>query len=160
MTQYRENLSEIMEQASLWPPLDIKVNYHCFPYELELTPQGDWVDLYVAEDTHLHEGEFKYISLGISMELPQGYEAIVAPRSSTYKRWGLIQTNSIGVIDNSYNGDNDIWMMPAHATRAVDIPAGTRLCQFRIQKKQPMVRFVSVDSLGNEDRNGLGSSGA
>ena len=160
MTQYRENLSEIMEQASLWPPLNILVNYHGTPQEIILNPDGDWVDLYVAEDTHLDEGEFKYISMGISMELPQGYEAIMAPRSSTFKRWGLIQTNGIGVIDNSYNGDNDIWMMPAYATRAVEIPAGTRLCQFRIQKKQPVIRFNSVDSLGNKDRNGLGSSGA
>ena len=108
----------------------------------------------------MNKGDFKYLSMGISIELPQGYEAIMAPRSSTFKRWGIIQTNSIGVIDNSYNGDNDIWMMPAYATRDVRIPAGTRLCQFRIQKKQPMLEFISVDSLGNEDRNGLGSSGA
>lgn len=108
----------------------------------------------------MNEGEFKYLSMGISMELPKGYEAIMAPRSSTFKRWGIIQTNSIGVIDNSYCGDNDIWMMPAYATRRVEIPAGTRLCQFRIQKKQPDLAFLSVDSLGNENRNGLGSTGA
>ena len=160
MTQYRDNLSEIMEQASLWPPLNIKVNYHGSPYELKMTPNGDWCDLYLAEDTIMHEGRFKYLSMGISMELPQGYEAIMAPRSSTFKRWGILQANSIGVIDNSYNGDDDIWMMPAYATRYVEIPAGTRLCQFRIQKKQPQLQFIPVSSLGNENRNGLGSTGA
>lgn len=161
MTQYKEDdLLEIMEQASLWPPLKIKVNYHNSPYELKMIDKGDWCDLYLAEDVFMKEGEFKYLSMGISIELPQGYEAIMAPRSSTFKRWGIIQTNSIGVIDNSYNGDNDIWMMPAYATREVEIPAGTRLCQFRIQKKQPRMEFISVSSLGNKDRNGLGSTGA
>ncbi len=160
MTQYKEDLSDIMEKASLWPPLTIKVNYHNSPYKLNLTPKGDWCDLYVAEDTHMEVFEFKYISMGISMELPQGYEAIMAPRSSTFKKWGIIQTNGIGVIDNSYCGDNDIWMMPAFAAvKTIDIPAGTRLCQFRIQKKQPMIDFMEVESLGNKDRNGLGSSG-
>ena len=98
--------------------------------------------------------------MGVSIELPEGYEAIMAPRSSTFKRWGIIQTNSIGVIDNSYCGDDDIWMMPVYATRDVEIPAGTRICQFRIQKKQPDLAFVFTHSLGNENRSGLGSSGA
>lgn len=93
------------------------------------------------------------------MKLPEGYEAIMSPRSSTFKNWGLIQTNSIGVIDSTFNGDNDIWMFPAYATKAVTIPAGTRLCQFRIQKEQPKIEFNVVESLGEEDRGGLGSSG-
>jgi dUTP pyrophosphatase len=93
------------------------------------------------------------------MELPRGYEAIVAPRSSTYKKYGLLQTNSIGVIDNSYNGDDDIWMMPVLAMREVWIPKGARLCQFRIQKKQPSIDFVEVESLGNNARGGFGSTG-
>lgn len=160
MVEYETDLSEILEQASLWPPLKIKINYHNTEDRLKLTPNGDWCDLYLAENVSMKKGDFKYLSMGISMELPQGYEAIMAPRSSTFKRWGLIQTNSIGVIDNSYNGDNDIWMMPAYATKDIEIPAGTRLCQFRIQKKQLMIEFIPVSSLGNQDRNGLGSSGA
>ena len=98
MAQYKDNLSEIMEQASLWPPLKIKVNYHGSPYELKLTPNGDWCDLYLAEDVTMSEGSFKYLSMGVSIELPQGYEAIMAPRSSTFKNWGIIQTNSIGKL--------------------------------------------------------------
>ena len=104
-------------------------------------------------------GERRYISQGISMKLPQGYEAIMAPRSSTFKRYGILQTNSIGVIDNSYCGDDDIWMFPAYATRDVEIPAGARICQFRIIKSQPRLVFTSVDSLGEENRGGLGSTG-
>ena len=93
------------------------------------------------------------------MKLPEGYEAIMAPRSSTFKNWGIIQTNSIGVIDSSYCGDNDIWMFPAHATKTVTIPAGTRICQFHIQEEQPTIKFNVVESLGTEDRGGLGSTG-
>lgn len=154
------NSELLIEQILDIGSLPVKINYHDTPYELKITDIGDWCDLYVAQDEEFAAGESGLISLGISMQLPVGYEAIVAPRSSTFKRWGLIQTNSIGVIDNSYCGDNDIWMMPVYATRDVKIPAGTRLCQFRIQQKQPIIKFISVDSLGNKDRNGLGSTGA
>ena len=97
--------------------------------------------------------------MGVAMQLPQGYEAILAPRSSTFKRYGLLQSNSIGIIDSTYNGDDDIWCMPVVATKDIYIPKGTRICQFRIQKEQPKIHFVSVPSLGNENRNGFGSSG-
>lgn len=137
----------------------IEINYHGSPYKLEKKEIGDWIDLYCEKETVLHAGERTYISQGVSMKLPQGYEAIVAPRSSTFKRWGILQTNSIGVIDNSYCGDGDIWMFPAYATRDITIPEGTRICQFRIQKKQPSIHFKTVSSLGTVDRGGLGSSG-
>ena len=127
---------------------------------LEITERGDWIDLYVYEDAVLKAGERAYISMGVSMALPQGYEAIIAPRSSTFKRWGILQTNSIGVIDNSYCGTDDIWMMPVYATRDITIPKGSRICQFRIQKKQPDIEFVSKDRLNNPNRGGFGSSGA
>lgn len=120
---------------------------------------GSWIDLYNYEEITLKRGEQAYINLGLAMQLPDGYEAIMAPRSSTYKNWGLTQTNSIGVIDSTYCGDDDIWMFPALATREVTIPAGTRICQFRIQKEQPKIVFKKVDTLGNENRSGLGSSG-
>jgi len=137
----------------------IEINYHGSPYRLEVTDMGDWIDLYCEKETVLHKGEQTYISQGISMKLPEGYEAIIAPRSSTFKRWGILQTNSIGIIDNSYCGDGDIWAFPAYATRDITIPAGTRICQFRIQKKQPHICFKTVSSLGTVDRGGFGSTG-
>ena len=145
----------------MWRPTlkTIKVKYLAGAHPLEKIEQGDWIDLYTYEDVTLRYGEYKYISLGVAMQLPLGYEAIVAPRSSTFQKWGLLQTNGIGVIDNTYCGDDDIWMFPAFATRNVKIPAGTRLCQFRIQECQPLIEFIPVDTLGNKNRNGLGSTG-
>ena len=139
--------------------MDIKINYHNSPYRLGTTSYGDWIDLYCAENVYLTKGTFALISQGISMELPEGYEAIIAPRSSTFKKYGILQANSIGIIDNSYRGDNDIWCFTAYATKDVEIKAGTRICQFRIQKKQPDIDFIPVDSLGNENRHGFGSTG-
>ena len=139
--------------------LEIKIKYLPGATPLQKIEKGDWIDLFTYENVELCAGEQKYVSLGVAMELPQGYEAIVAPRSSTFKKWGVLQSNSIGVIDSSYCGDNDIWAFPAYATTDVLIPANTRLCQFRIQKCQPNIDFISVDSLGNEDRKGFGSTG-
>ena len=121
--------------------------------------KSDWIDLRAAEDVELKAGEFKLISLGVSMELPKGYEAHVVPRSSTFKTWGILQSNSIGIIDESYCGDNDIWKMPVYATRDTMIHKNDRICQFRIEKHQPTIKFEEVDTLGNEDRSGFGSTG-
>lgn len=137
----------------------IKVKYHSNIYPLEKRENGDWIDLRVAEDVSMKAGEFKLISLGVSMQLPDGYEALIVPRSSTFKNWGVLQTNHCGVIDNSYRGDNDIWMFPALATRDVFIEKNSRICQFRIQQKMQYVSFETVDNLGNSDRKGFGSSG-
>ena len=139
--------------------MKIKVKYHTDILPLEMNEKGDWVDLRAAQDMKLWEGFNYYIPLGISVELPDGYEAHVAPRSSTFKNWGIIQTNSVGVIDNSYCGDNDIWMMPVDATRLAKIKKNDRICQFRIVEKQPHLEFETVDHLGNEDRGGFGSTG-
>ena len=139
--------------------VDIPIHYLEGSPLLEKTEKGDWIDLFCYEDVTLKAGERAYISQGVSMALPEGYEAIMAPRSSTFKRWGLLQTNGIGVIDNSYRGTDDIWMFPALATRDVTIPRGTRICQFRIQKKQPEINFIPVASLHGVNRGGLGSSG-
>ena len=137
----------------------IDIKYHSDITPLEMTEKGDWVDLRVAEETELERGEFAMLNLGVSMKLPDGYEALVIPRSSTFKTWGLLQTNSCGLIDNSYCGNNDIWKMPVLATRYVRIPKDTRICQFRIQKKMEQVGFKPVDHLNGEDRGGFGSSG-
>lgn len=141
------------------PTFEIKIKYLEGMPELKKIEQGDWIDLYTYQDEELHAGERKYISLGVAMELPQGFEAIIAPRSSTYKKWGVLQTNSIGIVDNSYCGDNDIWAFPAHAVWDVFIPAHTRLCQFRIQQRQPNISFTKVEHLKNKDRKGFGSTG-
>ena len=120
---------------------------------------SDWIDLRVAEDVVMKKGEFRLIRLGVAMELPQGYEAHVVPRSSNYKNFGLIQTNHMGVIDESYKGDADEWKWPALAMRDTEVHVGDRLCQFRIMKHHPQINFLEVDSLENEDRGGFGTSG-
>jgi len=140
--------------------LKIKVKYHKNDIErLSKISIGDWIDLRVAEDYQLFKGDYKLLSLGLSMQLPDGYEAHVVSRSSTFKNFGVLQTNSFGVIDNSYNSDSDLWMYPAYATKDIFIPKNTRLCQFRITKNQPSIEFEEVDTLGNEERGGFGSTG-
>jgi dUTP pyrophosphatase len=139
--------------------MEIKVRYHADITPLKKTDKGDWIDLRVAEDVELKAGEFKIISLGVSMKLPDGYEAVIIPRSSTFKTWGVIQTNHFGLIDNSYCGDTDIWKFPALATRDIKIEKDSRICQFRIQKKMEDVTLTTVDKLDNVNRGGFGSSG-
>lgn len=139
----------------------IKIKYHNSNIDkIEKIAIGDWIDLRAAETVTLHEGDFALISLGVSMKLPDGYEAQVAPRSSTFKKWGIIQTNSIGIIDNSYSGTNDIWKFPAYAVIDTVIQENDRICQFRIVKKQPEVQFVEADELDDTDRGGFGSTGS
>lgn len=121
--------------------------------------KSDWIDLRAAEETELHTGDFAMIPLGVAMELPEGYEAHVVPRSSTFKNWGIIQTNSMGVIDQSYRGDNDMWRMPVYATRDTVIHVNDRIAQFRIIKNQPTIVFHEVDHLIGADRGGFGSTG-
>lgn len=121
--------------------------------------KSDWIDLRSAGTVTIKQGEFKLIPLGIAMELPNGYEAHVVPRSSTFKNFGIIQTNSFGVIDESYAGDQDEWFFPALALRDTTINANDRICQFRIVKHQPKVEFNEVEKLQNKNRRGHGSSG-
>lgn len=121
--------------------------------------KSDWIDLRASEDVVLKKGEFKLIPLGIAMELPKGYEAHVVPRSSTFKNFGLIMTNSVGIIDNSYCGDGDMWHFPAYAVRDTEIHVNDRICQFRIVKNQPTIVFDEVQHLDGTDRGGFGSTG-
>ena len=139
---------------------DVKVKYFTNDIDhLVKIEQGDWIDLRLAEDVEMEAGEFRLLRLGVAMQLPDGYEAIVAPRSSTYKTWGIILANSIGVIDESYCGNGDEWRFPAIALVDTKIPRNTRICQFRIQEKQPKLNFITVDDLDNPDRGGIGSTG-
>ena len=121
---------------------------------------GDWIDLRASKEYKLFSGEFYLIDLGISMKLPEGYEAHIAPRSSSFKKWGIIQTNGIGIIDNSYCGEDDVWMMPVLATKGADIHINDRVCQFRIVKKMPNnISINTVEHLDTENRGGFGSTG-
>lgn len=139
----------------------IKIKYFTDKIDkLSKIEKGDWIDLRSAETVELKVGEFKLIPLGFAMQLPEGYEAHVVPRSSTFKNFGIVQTNHQGVIDNSYCGDNDQWFMPALAVRDTKINVNDRICQFRIMKKQPTINFEEVEVLGNNNRGGIGSTGA
>lgn len=140
--------------------MKLQIKYHNEEIEkIKKIDKGDWIDLRAAEKVELKQGDFALISLGVSMKLPDGYEAHLAPRSSTFKTWGIIQTNSIGVVDNSYSGNNDIWKMPVYATRNTVINVNDRICQFRIMPKMPVVDVEEVDNLEGPDRGGFGSTG-
>lgn len=139
----------------------IKIKYHNqnIP-KLQKNPKGDLVDLYAAETVEMKAGEHKLISLGVSMKLPDGYKAEVTPRSSTFKTWGILQSNSVGQIDNSYSGTSDIWRFPALAMRDTIIHEGDKICQFELRKiTMDCVAFDVVDTLDDVDRGGFGSTG-
>lgn len=161
--------------------MEIKIKYFSKDYpRLKKLPVGDWIDLridnykghitidkdifYSGTDRHFpkitySEGDILKFGLGVAMELPDGYEAVVAPRSSTFKHWGLIQTNGIGVIDNSYCGDRDEWQIEFIAMRSGEINRHDRVCQFKIQENQPSFNFEEVDNLSNDSRGGFGTTG-
>lgn len=128
--------------------------------KIEKIEQGDWIDLRASETITLAKGEFALVPLGVGMKLPANFEAHLAPRSSTFKKYKVIQTNGIGVIDNSYSGENDQWMMPVLAIEDTVIPENERICQFRIVERQPNVSIVEVDHLDNQSRGGFGSTGS
>lgn len=140
---------------------EILVKYHDDELvRLEKKAVGDWIDLRSAVDIELKAGEFKIIPLGVSMKLPEGYEAHIAPRSSTYKNWKILQVNGVGVVDNSYSGENDIWGMPVVAMENTTIHKNDRICQFRIMKRMEDVEITEVCHLDGADRGGFGSTGA
>ncbi len=140
---------------------EILVKYHDDELvRLEKKSVGDWIDLRSAVDVELKAGEFKIIPLGVSMKLPEGYEAHIAPRSSTYKNWKILQVNGVGVVDNSYSGENDIWGMPVVAMENTTIHKNDRICQFRIMKRMEDVEITEVGYLDGADRGGFGSTGA
>lgn len=140
--------------------ITIKIKY--FDKEIDKIEKvniGDWIDLRAAETVKLKKGEFRLISLGVGMKLPNGYEANIVPRSSTYKNFKIIQTNSFAVIDNSYSGDNDVWKYPAIAMEDTVIHKNDRICQFRVNRVQPSIQFKEVEHLDDIDRGGFGSTG-
>lgn len=140
---------------------NIQIKY--FTDEIEkltyIDGKSDWIDLRAAKEMELKAGQYAMIPLGVAMKLPEGYEAHIVPRSSTYKNYGLIQTNHMGVVDESYCGDNDQWHMPVYALRDTVIHVNDRICQFRIMEHQPKIVFEEVDALNAPDRGGFGSTG-
>lgn len=139
--------------------MEIKIKYFSDVEKIEKIENGDWIDLRSAEDVSMKAGEFKLIKLGVGMILPHEFEAHVVPRSSTFKNWGIIQANSMGVIDNSYSGENDQWHFPAIAMRDTEIKKNDRICQFRIVRRMENVDIVKVDHLNEISRGGIGSTG-
>lgn len=140
---------------------NIQIKY--FTDEIEkltyIDGKSDWIDLRAAKDMEIKAGEYAMIPLGVAMKLPEGYEAHLVPRSSTFKNYGLIQTNHMGVVDESYCGDNDQWHMPVYAIRDAVIHVNDRICQFRIMEHQPKIVFEEVEALNAPDRGGFGSTG-
>ena len=146
--------------------MNIRIKYFEGATKLKKISKGNWIDVYANKDMFVSQGERAMIPLGFALELPRGWEGHLAPRSSTFKTWGIIQTNSIGVVDDTYIGDNDQWHMPVFCLKATDenengtwIRKGDKIGQFRIMEVMPEIEFVEVDSFGNEDRGGFGSTG-
>lgn len=141
--------------------MEIKIKY--FTDKIDklcyIDGKSDWIDLRAAETVELKAGEFKLIPLGIAMQLPKGYEAHIVPRSSTFKNFGIIQTNHCGIVDETYCGSNDQWFMPAYALRDTTININDRICQFRIIEHQPTIEFIEDSLNDNADRGGHGSTG-
>lgn len=141
----------------------MEIEIHYISDEIEelryIDGKSDWIDLRSAEHVVMKKGEFRYIRLGVSMRIPKGYEALIAPRSSTFQNFGIIQPNSPGVVDSSYCGTSDEWRMPAYALRDTEININDRVCQFRILINQPSIEFVRKEALESSDRGGFGSTG-
>lgn len=140
----------------------MRIKYFNNAKQLEKIEKGCWIDVYSNEDVHIEFLQLKLIKLGFALELPKGVEAHLAPRSSTFKTWGVIQANSVGVVDDTYIGDNDEWRFPAISLRqeGTDIKKGDKIGQFRLMKAQEEFEFEVVDMFGNADRSGFGSTGS
>ena len=143
------------------PEETIRIKYHSDQIDKlrYIDGKSDWIDLRSAEEISMKAGDFRLVDLGVSVQLPAGYEMLIAARSSTFKNYGLIQTNAVGVVDESYCSDEDHLKWPCYATRDTQIHVNDRICQFRIIEHQPVILFEEVETLGNETRGGFGSTG-
>ena len=148
--------------------LTIRIKYFDNATKLKKITKGNWIDVYANKEVFVKEGDRAMIPLGFALELPNGWEGHLAPRSSTFKTWGIIQTNSVGVVDDTYIGDNDQWHMPVYCLQGKDsvdgqlgtiIRKGDKIGQFRIMEVMPQIEFEEVDSFGNADRGGFGTTG-
>lgn len=146
--------------------MKLRIKYFEGASKLKKISKGNWIDVYANADIFVNEGERAMIPLGFALELPSGWEGHLAPRSSTFKTWGIIQTNSLGVVDDTYIGDNDQWHMPVFCLKGMDskekgtwIRKGDKIGQFRIMEVMPEIEFEEVESFGNADRGGFGTTG-
>lgn len=152
--------------------MKLRIKYLENATKMERIAKGNWIDVYAYQDTFIPQGERAMINLGFALELPKGWEGHLAPRSSTFKTWGIIQTNHVGVVDDTYIGDNDVWHMPVYCLQGKEIEVvdgiesngvwirkGDKIGQFRIMEVMPELEFEEVESFGNKDRNGFGSTG-
>ena len=149
--------------------MKIRIKYFEGATKLKKITKGNWIDVYARKDVFVPLAERAMIPLGFALELPKGWEGHLAPRSSTFKTWGLIQTNSVGVVDDTYIGDNDEWNMPVYCLKGHDskdgvagtlVKCGDKIGQFRIMEVMPELEFEEVESFGNMDRGGFGTTGA
>ena len=141
--------------------MTMKVKYKEGVKPIVRAHDGEWFDLRAAKDYSLVKGDLLKIDLGVAIELPEGYEAIIRPRSSTAFEYGMLMACS-GVIDHMYCGDEDWWNFGAYVIRSGQIKKNDRICQFRIQKQQPSVAELNIETvehLGNRNRGGFGSTG-
>ena len=148
--------------------MKIRIKYFEEPTKLKKIAKGNWIDVYANKDVLVKVNERAMIPLGFALELPRGWEAHLAPRSSTFKTWGIIQTNSVGVVDDTYIGDNDQWHIPVfclqgkneeNGVKGTFIEKGDKIAQFRIMEVMPAIEFEEVETFGNADRGGFGSTG-
>jgi len=140
--------------------LELKVKYHVLDLiKIEKIEKGDWIDLRSAYDYHIEQGDFRLIDLGVSVKVPSGYEMHILPRSSTFKIWGILQINSMGILDESFCGESDIVKMPIYATRESYIKKNDRVCQFRVVEKMPQILITEVEHMTDNPRGGFGSTG-
>lgn len=152
--------------------MKMRIKYFEGATKLEKITKGNWIDVYANKDVFVKCGERAMVPLGFALELPEGWEGHLAPRSSTFKTWGIIQTNSVGVVDDTYIGDNDQWHMPVYCLQGKDIESengeevkgtwirkGDKIGQFRIMEVMPEIEFEEVESFGNKDRGGFGTTG-
>lgn len=152
--------------------MKLRIKYFENATKLTKITKGNWIDVYANKDVFVEVNERAMIPLGFALELPNGWEGHLAPRSSTFKTWGIIQTNSVGVVDDTYIGDNDQWHMPVYCLQGKDniivdgvkksgtwIKKGDKIGQFRIMEVMPNIEFEEVEHLENDNRGGFGTTG-
>ncbi len=174
---FKEQLDQHKNNLEWSGNMDIKIKYFEGAKELEINPKGNMIDVYSNENIFIPQFEMELVRLGFAMELPKGKIAKLHPRSSTFKTWGCMLANSVGIIDETYCGDNDEWLAPLVCINPKDevsvpvdefyskkqygtfIRKGDKICQFEITDAMEMPTFIKVDTLGNKDRQGIGSTG-
>jgi dUTP pyrophosphatase len=155
------NIKNIISHVRMKEIVDLEILYHNKSLEkIEKIKEGDWIDLRAAENIEIKKGDFGLIDLGVSVKIPEGYEMHIVPRSSTFKKWQILQTNSMGVVDQTYSGNEDILKFPALAMEDTKINVNDRICQFRLIQNQPKINFKEVQSLSSTSRGGFGSTGS